>query len=73
MGAAIALWLRQGDLGATRVLARWVVLRGRLLGAAARRREWVGVREELVMLGSTIRGLGHGFALRAERGRAPNE
>ena len=63
MGAAIALWMRQRDPYAVATLARWVALRGRLLLAAARRGNALGVREELVMLGSTVRGLAHGLTV----------
>ena len=61
MGAMASLRLREGDAGAVGLLAGWMVLRLRLLARAARRRDGRTAREELVMLRSTIAGLGHGL------------
>lgn len=60
MGAACALWLRQGDAYGLRVLAAWLGLRGRRLLGGLRRREWRLVYEELLVLEGTLRGLLHG-------------
>ncbi|HYO15865.1 MAG TPA: glycosyltransferase, partial [Thermoanaerobaculia bacterium] len=65
MGACCALWLREGDLYALRVLLAWLALR---TGAAARflrRGDWSGVWEEILLLAGTARGLLHGLRLRA--------
>ena len=63
MGACVGLWLRQGDSHALRVLGAWLLLRTRLAAAALRRRDWLGVREELMMLRGTVGGLGHGLVV----------
>lgn len=66
MGACCALWLRQGDAYALRVLAAWVALRVRRLAGGLRRREWRLVYEELLVLGGTARGLLHGARVAGE-------
>lgn len=67
MGACCALWLRQGDRYSLRVLASWLRLRLRLLLRALVRGRATGVREELLVLAGTARGLGYGA--RVEDGR----
>lgn len=69
MGAACALWLREGDLWSLPVLGRWLLFRtGRLAGAALRR-DRLRMREEALMLGWTARGLAWGLAVREPRRR----
>jgi GT2 family glycosyltransferase len=71
-GAAIAFWLRGGDWRALRVLLAWIWLRANLLFGALVRANGPAIREELVMLRSTIGGLVAGLsASRASKSRAP--
>lgn len=65
IGACCGLWLRGRDLHALGVLAGWLRMRGGMAAGAVRRRQWGGVREELLVLGGTARGLLYG--LRAGR------
>lgn len=65
MGAACGVWLRQRDGMAPAILGRWMAMRGSLLAAALRRRRWQAMREELLVIGGTARGLAYG--LRAGR------
>ena len=67
MGACCVLWLRQGDRYSLRVLASWLRLRLTLLLRALARGRANGVREELLVLAGTARGLGYGA--RVEDGR----
>ena len=55
-GAALGLWLREGDPRALPALARWVSLRARMAvrGSAT---------DELRVLGGTVRGLAYGLRL----------
>jgi GT2 family glycosyltransferase len=69
MAAAIALWLRGGDLYALKVLGRWLTLRTSLLVRAFGRRRWQAVHEEALVLGGTLQGLARG--LRVQRGKRP--
>lgn len=64
-GAAIALWLKQGDVYALRVLLGWLSMRSGTLARALLRADGRVAREELVMLASTARGLLHGFSVGA--------
>ena len=64
MGAAVAFRLRERDRRAPGLLAAWLRLRIAMLGRAALRRDWAAAREEVTMLGSTARGLRHGFGTR---------
>lgn len=69
-GAAISLWLRQGDLYAVRLLGEWALLRCGMAAGAAAKGDWQRVREEIMMLGGTVVGLMQGMVLRsAETGR----
>lgn len=64
MGAAFGLWLRKGDLFALQLMLRWLMLRG---GRVARPRDvsrGEALREEMVVLSSTARGLVHGLKLK---------
>ena len=64
MAAACALWMREGrDRQALRILGAWIAMRGRLLAVAVRRRRWRSVREELLVLGGTARGVVHGLSV----------
>jgi len=69
IGACCALWVRNGDPSAVPVLGRWLLLRGRLLGSAALRRDWERVLEEFLVLGGTARGLGYGVSVRGVTAR----
>ena len=62
MGAAVAFRLRERDRRAPALLASWLRLRVAMLGGAALRGDWAAAREEVTMLGSTVRGLRHGLA-----------
>ena len=63
MGAAIALWHREGDTSSGYVLREWAKLRLRQMRLAATRRDWGDVRDEVTMLVSTVRGLSQGWKL----------
>ena len=63
MGAAIALWHRDGDRSSAFILREWTRLRIRQMRLAAMRGDWTDVRDELAMLASTVRGLSHGWKL----------
>ena len=65
MGAALVLWARQGDRSAARMARAWVRLRASRLVDGARDRDAVRVREEVLVLGGTVRG-----AVQALRGPA---
>lgn len=61
IGACCGLWLRERDLHALAVLGGWLRMRGGMAAGALRRRQWGGVREELLVLGGTARGLVYGL------------
>lgn len=63
MGACCVLWLRQGDRYGARVLAAWAALRLRRLVGGLRRRRWRLVREEVLVLWGTVRGVLHGLSV----------
>jgi O-antigen biosynthesis protein len=68
MGAACALWLREGgDRYALRVLSAWFHMRSRRLLSGLRRGQATTVREELMILGGTFRGMAHGFRIAGRR------
>jgi len=50
MGAATALWLRDGDVAAIPIFGRWIAGRARLLGGAVVRANWSRARDEGRML-----------------------
>jgi GT2 family glycosyltransferase len=64
MGACVAIWRRQGDRSALRVLRAWLALRGRIAASAIRHGRWGEVREESIVLAGTVAGLVHGARLR---------
>jgi hypothetical protein len=64
MGAACVIWLRQDDRCGLRVLENWVLLRARLMVASVRRRHWLGVWEEALVLSGTARGILWGIRAR---------
>ena len=77
IGADVAIWLREGDLFALWVLARWLAMRLRRLGAGVRRRDRTLAYEEALVLGggrpeacssASVRGEN---ALRPTGGRLP--
>jgi GT2 family glycosyltransferase len=57
MGAALTLWLRDGDGYAWHVLARWAQLRSIQLARALVRGRLQGVHEELLVLWGTLAGI----------------
>ena len=61
MGACCSLWLRQKDRGALRVFRSWLGLRMRRLRDGLRRRDWLLVYAELLVLGGTLRGVVYGL------------
>jgi GT2 family glycosyltransferase len=65
VGACCGLWLRARDLYALPVLGGWLRMRAGLAAGAARRRQWESVREEMLVIGGTARGLIYG--LRSEK------
>ena len=68
MGAACAKWLRERDAHALGVFAAWLALRLVRLVRAGLHRRLGGVREELLVLAGTVRGLAWGlYALEPAR------
>ena len=63
MGAAIALWHRDGDTSSGYVLREWAKLRLRQMRLAAARGDWTDLGDEVTMLVSTVRGLSQGWKL----------
>jgi O-antigen biosynthesis protein len=61
MGTACGLRLREGDREGLLLLAGWVGLRLRVLGAALLTARWGALREEALVLGGTGAGLLHGL------------
>jgi len=61
MGAACALWLREGDRNAWRVLAQWGLMRARRLAGGAAHGDGARVHEEALVLAGTLRGLAYGW------------
>jgi O-antigen biosynthesis protein len=68
IGAGAAILLRERDLYALDILARWLALRLRRLVTGLLRRDWGLAHEEVLVLGGTARGLV--FGLRAGRDRS---
>lgn len=64
MAACCAIWLRERDFYALRVLAQWVFLRSRLLVVATSRFRWTSAYEELLMLTGSLSGLLYGAQVR---------
>lgn len=73
IGAFCALWLARGEPYAGYLLALWTWRQGRgLLGGLARR-DWFFVRQRILGLFGSARGICRGFALALTRGpRTPN-
>lgn len=67
MGACCALWLRQHDRNAVRVLRNWTFLRARRLLSGLAEGDFLRVREELLVFAGTAKGLIHGWRLRDQR------
>jgi len=67
MGACCVLWLREGDVQGLRVLGRWLLMRSRRLAGSVAHARWLVVREEVLMLTGTIRGIMFGLRARGER------
>jgi GT2 family glycosyltransferase len=61
MAAAIAIWLRDGDRFAWRVLGAWIRMRSVLLLRALAKGRWRTVHEEALVLRGTMQGLVRGF------------
>jgi O-antigen biosynthesis protein len=61
MGACCALWLRQRDYNALRVLAHWISLRAHRFVTGAIQRDGLRVYEELLVFLGTARGLLYGW------------
>ena len=57
MGVCLSLWWRQGDRAALRLAVAWLRMRVRRLAAGVRRRDLLRVREEVLVLVGTARGL----------------
>jgi GT2 family glycosyltransferase len=64
MGACCALWLRQGDPYALRVLASWLALRTGRIGRDLLKGYGKGIYEEALVLEGTVRGMGQGLFIR---------
>lgn len=64
MGACCVLWLRQGDRQALPVLGRWIAMRSNRLARSMARGDWLAVREEVLVLSGTVRGIGFGLRQR---------
>ena len=67
MAAAAAIWLRDGDRYAVRILGSWLRLRGHLLASALKHGRWPAAYEELLVLGGTAQGLVHGWRVAGRR------
>jgi len=63
MGAAIAIWLRDGDRFAWGVLGAWIRMRSWLLVRALAQGRWQSVHEEALVLRGTMQGLVRGFLM----------
>jgi hypothetical protein len=72
MGACCALWLRQGDPYALRVLAGWLALRFGRIGRDLLKGYGKGIYEELLVLGGTARGMLQGMFLRKAATKDPD-
>jgi GT2 family glycosyltransferase len=61
MGACFGIWLRQRDLHALPLAARWFILRLAQVARPRDVRRAAALREETTILGSTVRGVVHGL------------
>jgi hypothetical protein len=57
MGVCLSLWWRQGDRAALPLTVAWLRMRLRRLAAGARHGDRLRVREEVLVLVGTVRGL----------------
>ena len=64
MAACCAIWLRQHDYYAWRMLGHWLGFRTRLLATAVWRRQWMSAYEESLVLRGSMKGLIYGWGLR---------
>ena len=67
IGADVGIWLREGDLYALWVLARWLALRLRRSFTGLVLRDWILAHEEALVLGGTAVGLVFGLRAKTER------
>jgi GT2 family glycosyltransferase len=67
MGACCALWLRQRDYNALRVLAHWISLRTARLVSGIIQFDRLRVHEEFLVFLGTVRGLFYGWRLTDQR------
>ncbi|MBD0290360.1 MAG: glycosyltransferase [Thermoleophilia bacterium] len=63
MGAACAIWVREGDPNAGLVFVRWLGLRSRRAARALVSGRFLGVREEALVLRGTLAGLRYGVGV----------
>lgn len=61
MGACCRMWLQQKDPQAMQVLRRWFLLRFRRLLEGLRKRHWMQVYEEILVVAGTVRGFASGL------------
>ncbi len=61
IGACVAILVREGDRTALRVLATWLGFRGKLASRSIVRLRLGSVREEILVLIGTLRGIGYGI------------
>jgi len=67
IGVATALWLRDGDVAAIPIFARWIASRARLLGGAVIRAQWSRARDEGRMLVGAFAGAMDGLLRASSR------
>ncbi len=65
MGACCAIWLREKDWYALRVLASWFFLRFQRLVEGVLQRHWLRVYEEWLVLKGTLQGLFYGLRVKS--------
>lgn len=63
MGACCRMWLQQKDPHAPQVLRRWFLLRMGRLWEGLRKRHWMQVYEEILVLAGTIKGFVAGLRI----------
>lgn len=64
VGACCAIWLREGDPFALRLLGAWWLQRARILWGAARERRWTTLYEQMLVYRGTLQGLLYGASIR---------
>jgi GT2 family glycosyltransferase len=67
VGAAVAIWLREGDVYALWVLVEWLALRLRRAARGILGWNWALVHEESLVLAGTVRGLLFGVRVPGQR------